>query len=102
LGSVCFIIRLLAAIHPVGSTSVGPLEFLGHFRRNSFVNFPLPSVFHCLVCIHCAFYSRTHPGRAPIAETQPKLQPRFLRLRAMISQYFILCRAWLLFVKQRG
>jgi hypothetical protein len=38
LGSVCFIIWLLGAIHPVGSTSVGPREFLGHFCRNSFVN----------------------------------------------------------------
>ena len=29
----------------------------------------------------------------PIAETQPQLQPASLRLSAMISQYFILCRA---------
>ena len=37
-----------------------------------------------------------------IAETQPQLQPALLRLSAMISQYFILCRAWLLSVEQPG
>jgi hypothetical protein len=37
-----------------------------------------------------------------IAETQPQLQPAFLRLSAVISQYFILRRVWLLFVEQRG
>src|SRR6266436_9927903 len=37
-----------------------------------------------------------------MADTQPQLQPALLRLSAMISQYFILCRAWLLFVEQRG
>jgi len=37
-----------------------------------------------------------------VAETQPKLQPALLSLSAMISQYFILRRAWLLFVEQRG
>jgi hypothetical protein len=36
------------------------------------------------------------------AETQPQLQPDALSLSAMISPYFILCRAWLLFVKQHG
>ena len=38
----------------------------------------------------------------PVAETQLQLQPALLRLSAMISQYFILRRAWLLFVEQRG
>ena len=37
-----------------------------------------------------------------MAETQPQLQPALLRLSAMISQYFMLCLAWLLFVEQRG
>src|SRR5512133_2994497 len=37
-----------------------------------------------------------------IADTQPQLQPALLRLSAMISQDFILCRARLLFVEQRG
>src|SRR6266446_8871848 len=31
--------------------------------------------------------------------TQPQLHPALLRLSAMISQYFILCRAWLLSVE---
>src|SRR5947208_16124604 len=32
------------------------------------------------------------------ADTQPQLQPALLRLSAIISQYFILCRAWILSV----
>src|SRR5947207_15500188 len=32
------------------------------------------------------------------ADTQPQLQPDLLRLSAIISQYFILCRAWILSV----
>jgi hypothetical protein len=37
-----------------------------------------------------------NPDRSPsesITETQPQLQPALLSLSAMISQYFILCRA---------
>jgi hypothetical protein len=36
------------------------------------------------------------------ADTQPQLQPALLSLSAMISQYFFLCRAWLLSVEQPG
>src|SRR4029453_12464436 len=32
-----------------------------------------------------------------IIQTQPQLQPALARLSAMVSQYFILCRAWLSF-----
>src|SRR5204862_7056288 len=32
------------------------------------------------------------------ADTQPQLQPALLRLSAIISQCFILCRAWILSV----
>ena len=35
-----------------------------------------------------------------MAETQPQLQPALLRLSAMISQYFMLCRTWLVSLEQ--
>src|SRR4029453_1101408 len=35
-----------------------------------------------------------------IAETQPQLKPAWLRLSAMVSQYFISRRAWLLLTEQ--
>ena len=38
----------------------------------------------------------------PRLRRSPKLQPALLRLSAIISQYLILCRAWLLSVEQPG
>src|SRR5437762_10333985 len=64
------------------------------------------------------FFIRTHnqtlsvvtmcvcnPDSSPIRNQRLRgnqLQPALLRLSAIISQYFILCRTWLLFVEQHG
>jgi hypothetical protein len=38
----------------------GPREFLGHFRRNSFVNFPLPRVYLLRFLFSYTSWARTN------------------------------------------
>jgi hypothetical protein len=53
-------------------------------------------------CRGARLQSRLFGRWESIADTQPQLQSALLRLSAIISQYFMLCRAWLLFVEQHG
>ena len=59
-----------------------PSTFPPHARRNAFRH------------RDARLQSRSFAGWRSTAETQPKLQPDFLRLSAMVSQYFMTVK-WL-------
>jgi hypothetical protein len=64
-----------------------PISLRGDFPNAAASNFELSAIVRPL---------------ESIAETQPQLKPALLRLSAIISQYFILCRAWLLYAEELG
>jgi hypothetical protein len=77
---------------------IGPLRQLAfEFEKNA-VRFSSALTMNRFPSPRCASAMKIVRPSESTANTQPELEPALLRLSAMISQYFILRRAWFLSV----